>query len=91
MPVVHETFAGALEEIGAEDADHARQLGFTVCGVYLDENTPRCFVMELDPDTGEPVSDPGDVAFEIKHGRPMDDYERWALSMARAMRSPDGA
>lgn len=81
-----ETFAEALESVSATDADHARDLGYSVCGVYLDENTPRYFVVEVDG-AGEPVEDPAELAFQIRNGRSMSEYERWALDMAQKLRS----
>lgn len=88
MAAAFDTFAEALESVGAVDHDHARDLGYTVCGVYLDENTPRYFMMEIDS-AGEPIEDPSEVAFQIRNGRSISEYERWALSMAKSMRGPD--
>jgi len=83
MAETYKTFDEALESVGAEDADHARQMGFTICGVMMDENTPRYFTQEIEAQDDSIAG----KAFEIRHGRTMSDYEQWLLEMARSTRS----
>lgn len=82
MVETFETFSAALESVGAEDADHARQLGYTICGVMVAEGVPRYFTQELEVEDDSIAG----RAFEIRNGRSMSDYESWLLEMARSVR-----
>tara|TARA_R110001606_G_scaffold364762_2_gene519331 strand:+ start:2895 stop:3161 length:267 start_codon:yes stop_codon:yes gene_type:complete len=85
MSRTFDSFAEALESVGAEDADHARQLGFTICGVMVEDGKPRYFTQELEAEDASIA----DKAFEIRNGRSMSEYEHWLLDMARSTRSVD--
>jgi hypothetical protein len=60
-----------------------------VCGVRLDDESVRYFVMprEADDEVGY------ERAFEIRHGRPMSSYERWLreIVLDRHAKEPAGA
>ena len=62
-----------------EAADLARESDEThmVCGVRLEDGSDRYFVLPRDI----PDEKAYEIAFEIRNGRPITDYEHWLRSM----------
>lgn len=71
-PPVFTEYATALEAAGE---------GQTVCGTLMPDGEPRYFVMDAEADD----DDVHDVAFEIRHGTPPDEYTDWLRDQARAL------
>lgn len=67
----------------AEAKTAADALGLKVGGTFRD-TTPAYFLHDAD-DTDEQIRD---AAFLVRHGRPMNEYERLVLGAAERMRQP---
>lgn len=78
MSRVFETYEEAQESI--EDPD-----GFMVCGVRMEDESAKYFVLPRDVDDEEGYQ----VAFRVRHGREMSSYERWLRDLAMDRRTVD--
>jgi hypothetical protein len=65
------------------EADNARAEGQMVCGTLLHDGTPTYFLLAAD--TAD--ADVREVAFSVREGRHMSDYERLLLQQAELLRS----
>lgn len=64
------------------DAADAARGDKMLCGTLLPSGEPRYFLLDAGADD-EAVRE---AAFSVRHGRPIEDYERWLVRTAEAMR-----
>jgi hypothetical protein len=64
----------ALAELNGE----TEPAPYSLCGTLLASGEPRYFILPAETTTAEVR----ETAFQIREGRPMSSYERWALAAA---------
>jgi hypothetical protein len=65
------------------EAEKAKAVGQMVCGTLLKDGSPAYFLLAAD--TAD--ADVREVAFSVREGRQMSDYERLLLQQAELLRS----
>jgi hypothetical protein len=60
---------------------HAEEIGWRLHGTYRKDGTPVYFVLAPEAEDQEIH----DKAFEIREGRPINEYEKWGIEVAKRL------
>lgn len=82
MVTTFDTFADALAETGVDDPAHLHDEGLCIVGVALSDTAAKYFITEVDMTD----DDYHNIAFEVKHGRPISEAELWYREQAKKLR-----